>query len=407
MANEADSRHTVDTLRWGETALQVPDANVVEPSGGIKDVGWVPGVDVPVAEYFNWLSWTAGVFNRYVENSRALMWTRNHVMAGAAAGEGDISNGVGLSVDLTSARVWIAGQMQKVPAATNLALAAADPTDPRIDLVCARVTALVPNYHVVTGTPAVIPDPPAVPAGSCAMWQVNVLAAAVAPGTKTDRREFGAVDLDLVRANDKLSAGDLGSGEFMFTVDGVSDTVAIGNDTDPIMLVENFGEVLKVKAESVRFFTPITRKFDLGPGDFVDIVSSTTSLLGAIAAAVASRTGSGGSDTVVATARIPNGATITAVRAYINRVTNVETMRVRLLKSPKTTGVLAEIVNVATPSGSGATGDVTLAATGLSESVDQDDLYTVVVNWGGSGIDASLLYGAEVEYTEISPFDGL
>src|SRR5687767_10805493 len=135
MANEGNSRHTTPHPRWGETAAQVPNAtNVVEPSGGKKDTGWVPGVDTLVGEWLNWIAWATGVFFRYIENSRALLWPRNQVMAGAGSGEGAVTAGAGLSINVAQGRVWIAGQMQLVTAATNLALAAADPTNGRIDL---------------------------------------------------------------------------------------------------------------------------------------------------------------------------------------------------------------------------------------------------------------------------------
>jgi hypothetical protein len=414
MPNEANSRHTAKIPRWAETAAQVPDSSIVEPASGKKDTGWVIGVDDPNLGWWNWLHWAAGVGLRYIENTFTLQWIRNHVMAGAASTEGVVTAGVGLSVNVTSARVWLDGQMHKVPAATNLALAEADPTEARIDLVCARV-GLLPSYHVVTGTPAVVPDIPSTPAGSAPMYAVNVLAGATTPGTRTDLREFGALDIDLLRAGKKLSAGDLGSGENMFTVDGTPDTVAIGNDTDPIMLVEDFGEVLKVKAESVRFFTPITRKYDLGPGDFTygdadsGIVLPFADSPGDMSASnFYLHTLLGLIGRTVAAVRIPNGCTITGFRAYGTKPGNIGEEATIMLKAVRKTTGAETVLGTADTTALGD-GNFDIGVSGLSHLVTHDFVYYYCLEIRVAPVpDSSAFFWAgEVEYTEVKPFDGL
>lgn len=425
MAN-SDSRHTTPTLRWGETTGEVVDANVVEPSGGKKSTGWVPGVDGAVAEWFNWLWYAAGAMLRYIEASRAKMWTRNHLMRGAGAGEGAVTNGVGLSLNVASAAVWVDGAMYQVPAATNLALAAADPTDDRIDLVIARVTAGTPEFAVVTGTPDPAPEAPALPAGAVAIAEVEVDAADTIPGSATDRRLFGAISMDLLRADKQLAAGDMGA-QFFFLVEdlGAAWSYKVGGSNNPILEISDFGrsvffdaDVITLPPEVVTFEAPITRKFDIHASAFmprqrdfsggvdVDIVylglndSYQLQMFGAALSP-------DDSGAAVAPVQIPNGATITAVRAYGNKP-GTGSLNVLLFRANKISGAISPIGGDSIASGA-ATGDFILQNDALSHVVDQEYVYyfRALFEDTSAQADSCILWAAEVEYTEAVPWGSL
>lgn len=423
MAN-SDSRHSTPTLRWGETTGEVVDANVVEPSGGKKNTGWIPAVDGAVAEWFNWLWYAAGAMFRYIEKSRAKMWTRNHLMRGAGAGEGAVTNGVGLSLNVTSAAVWVDGAMYQVPAATNLALAAADPTDDRIDLVIARVTAGAPEFAIVTGTPAPAPEAPALPAGAVAIAEVEVDAADTIPGSATDRRLFGAISMDLLRADKQFVAGDMGAQSFLVVEDlGAAWSFKAGGSNNPILEISDFGRSFLVDAnnviidapsvtitpEAVEFDAPITRKFDLGPGDF-------TQISGAVAGAVRpDGEGPGTIDTqtlyltafsdggAVAPVRIPNGATITAWRVYGSKPDTGELLAA-FSSRVKATGV--NVLHGTADTTALGVGVFTIGDAGLSIPVDQDSVYMLALEFTENS-GSCFVWAAEVEYEETKPFDGL
>lgn len=79
----------------------------------------------------------------------------------------------------------------------NLAIAAADPTNPRIDLICASIQDAEyagsnnqPVLQVVTGSPAASPSVPSAPASSVVLAQVTVAAGAtsITTGNITDKR---------------------------------------------------------------------------------------------------------------------------------------------------------------------------------------------------------------------------
>ena len=407
MANEADSRHTTPFPRWGETTSQVPDANVVEPSGGKKDIGWLPGGEGVVGEWWNWLHWAAGVFFRYLENTNALLWTRNHVMAGAQSTEGVVTAGVGLTVDVTSARVWISGQMQKVPAATNLALAAADPTLDRIDLVYAHVVASVPVYAVVTGTPDAFPVAPALPAGSVPLFDVEVDATDTTPSAIVDRRFFGAVTLDLARVDKQFSAGDLGANDFMVDLQdiGAAFSLKLGGTSDPAMEISDFGPQCIVKPEVFSFFTPITRKLIIDACETIPEAYSAS--IGAPQAG-----GDGGAYQINGSGRhycsvcgIPHGATIVAVRLYGSKIGTAPGITdVRFNSRNKLTGAATDLISGTLTNTGAAGGDFVMEKVGLSHVVDSTKSY----NFEIVGTTPTLVIHAyEVEYTEINPFNGV
>lgn len=84
-------------------------------------------------------------------------------------------------------------------ATVNLAIAASDPTNPRIDIVVAQVRDAAYSganndwvLAVVTGTPAPSPSPPATPANAIVLAQVAVAANAtsITSGNITDKRPY-------------------------------------------------------------------------------------------------------------------------------------------------------------------------------------------------------------------------
>jgi hypothetical protein len=89
-------------------------------------------------------------------------------------------------------------------ASLNLAIAAADPTNPRIDVVCATIEDSFYSgasnlwvIQVITGTPAPTPAVPTVPQGSvvCAQVAVAANAPSIETANITDERPFMAVSL--------------------------------------------------------------------------------------------------------------------------------------------------------------------------------------------------------------------
>lgn len=97
----------------------------------------------------------------------------------------------------TGGNAWVPGGYRlNNSAALALTLAAADATNPRIDLIEAGVDTTVnpysPTIRVVTGTPAASPSVPATDSGFIALYEVAVPANATVPGTVTDVRQLAA-----------------------------------------------------------------------------------------------------------------------------------------------------------------------------------------------------------------------
>jgi hypothetical protein len=411
MSNEADSRHTTPFPRWGETAAQVPSVNVVEPSGGKKDLGWVPGAEGVVGEWWNWLHWAAGVFFRYVENALGLGLIYNHVMAGAAGTEGVVTAGAGLSVNVSSSRCWIGGGMYKVPAATNLALAAADPTHARLDLVYSKVTAGAPLYAVVTGTPsATLPLPvPAVPAGGTAIATVQVNAAAVVPGAVTSLREFGGLQLDRIIARRRIDVGDITGTPSVTLSDasGLGNGITVGDPADPTFQANADLDIIVLHPEAVSFTAAIVRRFDIDALDF-RVTSGTGGAETVTFLADGSLVlGSGGTqDYARAPARVPNAGTITVVRVRGSKVAAADGLTVQLFKRDKATGTVTDLT-AGGANNEGVAGSPFVLAKSLPvpEVVDQSATYFVQLKGGASG--GATIFSATVEWEETRPFDGL
>jgi hypothetical protein len=406
-----DSRHNVTNPRWASTTGYVLDPNAVEPPGPQKDTGWQPGVDVPVGEWWNWLHQQAFLFFAYLESWFAKALPTNHIMRNAkGSAAGTITAGAGLSVNVTALRAWVEGAMYEAPAATNLALAAADPTNPRLDRVVIRVTGGVPAFAIVTGTPAASPALPAVASNEVAVGSVRVNAAAVVPGTITDGRIFGAMELDELDADRTFRAGDLGGGNWLLEVDDdavvggrvtiapVSGLVNIGNST---LIVLPGTQQVSIVPEGVQFSAAIRRKFDLPRAAFTETSDVDRLSLGGQEAFV----DTGATPFVRAPVRIPNGGVITAVRVYGYRATNTPGFLTTLVAINKGTGAGTNVASD-NNAGSGPVNNFTQQIAGLSHDVDQSQVYELTIVWSGASGDLGLR-AAEVEWEESKPFDGI
>lgn len=117
----------------------------------------------------------------------------------------NITAGVGMQVLVAAGQAAIQGTESAVQGAylvssdsqVALALAAADATNPRNDLVVAKVQDAAYSgatnswsLAVVTGTPAATPADPATPANAIVLARVRVNAGATSPSTITDLRPF-------------------------------------------------------------------------------------------------------------------------------------------------------------------------------------------------------------------------
>lgn len=103
------------------------------------------------------------------------------------------STPAGMSVAVSPGRAMIGGLTRMYKRQPALAIAAAHPTNPRIDLVTAKLDG---TLAVVTGTAAATPVAPSVPANSVTLAEVSVLAAAtsISSARITDRRDFTPLD---------------------------------------------------------------------------------------------------------------------------------------------------------------------------------------------------------------------
>lgn len=423
-----DSNHTAPEPRWGMTTGETVDADVVEPPGAQKDTGWQPFIDVPVLEWFNWLSWAAYVRLAYLSRILDRMFPVSSLLRrGKGTAIAEVTAGSGLSVNVALGRAWIDGAMYEVAAATNLALATADATHPRFDIVVMEVNSGIPSYAVVTGTPAASPAEPSLAPNQVALARIRVNAGATTPTSISDRRIFGSMALDEAQVDRTFKAGDLGGGDFLLEVDDdvvnngrvriapVAGLVDIGSTLLTILpgasqILIGAASLLQFPAAAVKFTTPVTRTVDLGIYEFwlgglIDDNDTRTSTLpdptGSGAGIQDDQSVGTGVHSIRAPVRLPKNATITAVRVYGNRATNTPGLQFFLHARKKTTGIIAVVATDAN-NGSGPTGNFTLAVTGLSHAVDGTETFELIVDWVGTGQVG--FHGAEVEYTIQEPF---
>lgn len=149
----------------------------------------------------------------------AKFWTRSGVYRGELNGLAPTANGSGMQVFVDTGRAWIEGHFYENDASKTLAIAAADPTNPRIDRIVLKLdtAANTIGLAIKTGTPAGSPTPPARVWGSTTfelpIAQVLVDAAAtnIAAPKITDERCYASQGPTLDRV------------EFRSAADAVSD----------------------------------------------------------------------------------------------------------------------------------------------------------------------------------------
>lgn len=116
---------------------------------------------------------------------------------GVTAGSGMTVNVGGGSFIASNPSAANGGYSATLASQATLTVAASDPVNPRIDLVCGTVvdngnSTSYGMVQVVTGTPAPSPSPPATPASSARLAQVSVpaLATGIVSGDITDVRSY-------------------------------------------------------------------------------------------------------------------------------------------------------------------------------------------------------------------------
>lgn len=120
-----------------------------------------------------------------------------------AANEMEVyANSSGMKVFVKTGECRIRGHRGEITTETSLDIAAADATNPRIDLIVARVeydsgTGSTLKLAVLTGTPAAAPAAPAVTQTAGVLWEmalaevrVDAGAVTIAAGKIIDRRTF-------------------------------------------------------------------------------------------------------------------------------------------------------------------------------------------------------------------------
>jgi hypothetical protein len=106
-------------------------------------------------------------------------------------------------------------------ASGTLTVATADPSNPRVDLVCAYVSDVGTSssfgaVEIITGTPGASPSPPSAPANSISLAQVTVPAGAtsVTSGNITDKRPFTCAVGGILVAPKNTVTGYLGQAAY-------------------------------------------------------------------------------------------------------------------------------------------------------------------------------------------------
>lgn len=153
------------------------------------------------------LPFDAGAGSNVTEDGWAKMaalWRRTGVIAGALNKLAVTANGAGMQVTVDTGQAWINGFYYENDAALVVPIGPADPVNPRIDRVVARLDrgANTIAIVVIAGAPAPVPAAPALQAGNVVfdvpLAQVRVDAAAVsitAPKV-TDERLFSPQNAD-------------------------------------------------------------------------------------------------------------------------------------------------------------------------------------------------------------------
>ncbi len=125
-------------------------------------------------------------------------WLATGVIAGELNQLEVFGDSSGMQVKVKSGKAWVKGHFFESDAQETLAIAAADPANPRIDRVIVRVDwdANTVDLAVLQGTPAVAPGAPALTQNtsrweiSLAQVQVDAAAATIAAEKVTDERVY-------------------------------------------------------------------------------------------------------------------------------------------------------------------------------------------------------------------------
>lgn len=128
----------------------------------------------------------------------ARKWLNTGILKSELNEYATFADSTGMQVKVPSGRAWLEGHFHENDAQLALAIAAADPTNPRIDRVVLHLdwTNNLIDLRVLTGTPAVSPSAPAITQNST-IWEISLAtvavaaaAATIAAGNVTDTRAF-------------------------------------------------------------------------------------------------------------------------------------------------------------------------------------------------------------------------
>lgn len=394
-----DSREQLRPPRWGiEDGSDIPSANVAEPLDQQKDLGLENGVNPFDPAHYNWLLMMNYLFIEYIEGLWGNRWTVNHIIPAAAATAGEVTAGGGMSVDVQPATVWIGQAQFQIETVSNVAIPAADPTLNRTDLVVFGIPGGVPTIEVVTGTPAAgAPTAPTAGPLQVPLALVSVPAAISAVALLIDVRRFGAVRLDQVIASMDLLAGDQGGSWLLELLsDGAAQTIKMGPD---LLHLDAVLSRVEVDPEALRFFSPQPQRLTIAPSKFAELDGSSTNL----SVTNGSRFGADPvNDKVACPLDLPVGAVITGFTVWGNRASAADGLVVDLRRIIKATGAASNVVT-ASNVGSGPT-DFELVSSAIAHPVNEDSIYYLHVDWGGSGGGVTSIFAVEVRYTILTPY---
>jgi hypothetical protein len=202
----------------------------INPPGFLQNAGNIHTAEV-----------TRAPFNGLVAGSLSSgsLKARGGVAQGLGGALAVTQNGTpNMSVNVASGQIFIPGTEGPTQgtyscindATKNVTIAAADPTNPRIDLIVAKVqdsfySGGTNTFSIVavTGTPAGSPTPPAAPANSLTLAQISVVAndTSITTGEITDKRFFmsAAGGIIVCTSTTRPASGTVASGQHIQETD--------------------------------------------------------------------------------------------------------------------------------------------------------------------------------------------
>jgi hypothetical protein len=134
-----------------------------------------------------------------------------------------------MTVQMSSGELFTGVARVAVSAAASIAIAASDPTNPRIDLIYLNVAGTV---AAVTGTAAAIPKPPVLPANGVLLAYVSVAASAIniQSSNITDRRQTNSFRLVRGTLANRPTAAAATNGATYLVTDGASGVTLYTSD---------------------------------------------------------------------------------------------------------------------------------------------------------------------------------